>query len=218
MIAGNKSTYHLSANHGRPERSPALQDQHSPPDQDLVAAALRDRQAYALIVRRWQPVLSRYLRRLLGQSAEATDDVLQDVFIKVYVNLNDYDTARPFGPWIYRIARNEALSFMRKRKAEPPLVTGEDAQLIIERLSDGVDVQETAERLRIEENVRAAINQLDLRYRDVLVLRFLEEKGYDEIAEIMHVPSGTVATLINRGTKQLRSALEAIGINVKDEP
>jgi RNA polymerase sigma-70 factor, ECF subfamily len=195
-----------------------VQDRNNPSDQDLVAAALRDRQAYGPIVRRWQPVLLRYLRRLLGQSGEATDDVLQDVFIKVYVNLNDYDHARPFGPWIYRIARNEALSFLRKRKAEPPLVTGEDARLIIERLSDGADVQETAERLRIEDNVRAAINQLDIRYRDVLVLRFLEDKGYDEIAEIMHVPSGTVATLISRGTKQLRSALQSIGVHLKDEP
>ena len=183
-----------------------------PPDQDLVAAALRERNAYALIVRRWQPVLARYVRRLLGQSAEAAEDVLQDVFIKVYVNLNDYDRARPFGPWIYRIARNEALSFLRKRKTEPPLVTGEDAQIIIERLSDGTDVQEMSERLRIEDKVRAAIMQLDLRYRDVLVLRFLEDKGYDEISEIMQVPPGTVATLINRGTKQLRSALEALGL------
>lgn len=191
-----------------------MSDPTSCPDQDLVAAALRDRNAYAQIVGRWQPVLSRYLRRLLGQSLEATDDVLQEVFIKVYVNLNDYDPTRPFGPWIYRITRNEALSFLRKRKAEPPMVTGEDAQLIIERLSDGVDVQETAERMRIEEKVRGAINQLDLRYRDVLVLRFLEDKGYDEIAEIMQVPPGTIATLISRGTKQLRSALEAIGLKV----
>ena len=114
--------------------TPAVHNGSIPPDQDLVAAALRERNAYALIVRRWQPVLSRYLRRLLGQSAEAAEDVLQDVFIKVYVNLNDYDRARPFGPWIYRIARNEALSFLRKRKTEPPLVTGEDAQIIIERL------------------------------------------------------------------------------------
>ncbi len=179
--------------------------------------ALRDRNAYAQIVRRWQPILSRYLRRLLGQHNEAAEDVLQDVFIKVYVNLNDYDHTRPFGPWIYRIARNEALSFLRKRKAEPPLVTGEDAQLIIERLSDGFDVQETSERLRIEEKVRVAINDLDPRYRDVLVLRFLEDKGYDEIAEILNVPAGTVATLIKRGTMLLRTALQAIGLNLKDD-
>jgi RNA polymerase sigma-70 factor, ECF subfamily len=195
-----------------------VQELHSPPDQHLVAAALRDRQAYALIVRRWQPVLGRYLRRLLGKNAEATDDVLQDVFIKVYVNLNDYDPGRPFSPWIYRIARNEALSLLRKRKAEPQLVTGEDARVIIERLSDGTDVQEISERLRIEEKVRASINLLDLRYRDVLVLRFLEEKSYDEISEILHVPPGSVATLINRGTKHLRSALQTIGLNLKDGP
>ena len=184
------------------------------PDQALVAAALKDRNAYALIVQRWQPVLTRYLRRFLGQSLEATEDIVQDVFIKVYINLNDYDRERPFAPWIYRIARNEALSFLRKRRAEPPLVTGEDAQLIIENMSDGSDVQEIAERMRIEERVRAAINQLDMRYRDVLVLRFLEDKGYVEIAEIMHIPPGTVATLISRGTKQLRAALLAIGVKV----
>lgn len=181
-----------------------------------MAAALADRRAYALIMRRWHPVLSRYLRRFLGQSAEATDDVLQEVFVKVYANLNDYDHTRPFAPWIYRIARNEALNFLRKRKAEPPMVTGEDAQLIFERLSDGAGVQETREDLRIEDKVRAAINQLDLRYRDVLVLRFLEEKSYDEIAEIMRAPAGTVAALISRGTKQLRIALQDIGLTMRD--
>ena len=195
-----------------------MSDRPSPTDQNLVAAALRDRNAYASVVRRWQPVLSRYLRRILGQSAEATDDVLQEVFIKVYVNLNDYDPGRPFGSWIYRIARNEALSFHRKRKAEPLLVTGEDAQALIERLSDGFDVHETSERMRIEESVRSAIAQLELRYRDVLILRFLEDKGYDEIAEILHVPPGTVATLITRGTKQLRASLQAAGVNLKDHP
>jgi RNA polymerase sigma-70 factor, ECF subfamily len=188
----------------------------TPTDQDLVTAALLDRHAYALILRRWHPILSRYLHRFLGHSAEATDDVLQDVFIKVYLNLNGYDHARPFGPWIYRIARNEALNFLRHRKAEPPMVTGEEAQFIIEQLTDGVDLQETSEQLRIEDKVRSAINQLDLRYRDVLVLRFLEDKGYDEIAEIMRVPAGTVATLISRGTRQLRTALHAIGLNVRD--
>ncbi len=155
------------------------------------------------------------MRRLLGRSAESTEDVLQDVFIKVYVNLNDFDWSRPFGPWIYRIARNEALSFLRKRKTEPPLVTGEDARLIIERLTDGSDVQEISDRARTEEKVRAAILKLDLRYRDVLVLRLLEEKGYEEIADIMQVPLGTVATLVSRGTKRLRTALIADDVDLE---
>jgi RNA polymerase sigma-70 factor (ECF subfamily) len=189
-----------------------VQDVSSRPDQELVAAALSDRNAYALVVRRWQPPLSRYVRRLLGRHAEAADDVLQDIFIKVYVNLNAYDRRLSFGPWIYRIARNETVSHLRKLRAEPALVTGEDALLIIERLSDGRDVQEEGVRLRIYQDVLRSIHSLDTRYRDALVLRYLEEKGYDEIADILELPPGTVATLVSRGTKQLRAALVSLGL------
>jgi RNA polymerase sigma-70 factor, ECF subfamily len=189
-----------------------VSDPSSLPDHELVAAALRDRNAFALIARRWRPVLARYVCRMLGQSAAATDDLLQDIFVKIYVNLNGFDTARPFGPWVYRIARNETLNYIRKGKSEPRFVSGEDAQLILDQLTDGTTAQDVAERACIEDQVRSAITSLDLRYHDVLVLRFLEDKGYDEIAEIMHVPPGTVAALISRGTKQLRSSLEAIGL------
>jgi RNA polymerase sigma-70 factor (ECF subfamily) len=188
-----------------------LQDQSSLADHELVAAALREKAAYAFIVRRFEAVLSRYVRRLLGRNESAAEDVLQEVFIKVYLNLNDYDQTRPFGPWIYRIARNEAFSFLRKRKAEPGFVTGEDALLIFERIGDGSDLQETRDAARIERQVRAAIESLDPRYREALVLRYLEEKGYDEISDILEVPPGTVATLIGRGTKRLRRALAALG-------
>ena len=177
-------------------------------DGELVAAALRDKSAYAQIVRRWEPILSRYVGRLIGRGQTVAEDVLQEVFIKVYLNLNDYDRSRPFGPWIYRIARNETFDFLRKRKAEPAFVTGEDASLIFERLGDPSDRQENREWIRIEESVRNAIAALDLRYREVLVLRYLEDKGYDEISDILRIPPGTVATLIRRGTQKLRNALE----------
>ncbi len=185
-----------------------MQDQAAPSDKELVAAALGDKSAYALLVRRWEPPLSRYVCRILGRDKQAADDVLQEVFLKAYVNLNDFDAARPFGPWIYRIARNEAINLLRKKKSEPPLVTGDDAILLLERMSDGITAQEILDRARMEEQIRAAIKSMDPRYRDALILRYLEEKGYDEIAEILELPSGTVATLINRGTKQLRASLE----------
>src|SRR6476660_3139730 len=75
-------------------------------DNQLVEAALRDHRAYASLVLRYETVLGRYLRRLLGRHLQAVEDVLQEVFIKAYINLNDYDQSRPFGPWIYRIAHN----------------------------------------------------------------------------------------------------------------
>lgn len=186
-----------------------VQDASTPSDSDLVAAALADKRAYAHVLRRWEPLLARYVRRILGRESQAADDVLQEAFLKTYVNLNDYDRTRPFGAWIYRIARNEAINHLRKKKIEPPFVNGDDALLLLGRLSDGITAQEIFDGARMNERIRAAIDAMPARYREALALRYLEDRGYDEIAEIMQLPSGTVATLINRGTKQLRASLKA---------
>ena len=80
-----------------------MQDTGSPSDSELVVAALGDARTYGLLVRRWESQLGRYVRRILGRDGQAADDVLQEVFLKAYVNLHDFDRTRPFGPWIYRI-------------------------------------------------------------------------------------------------------------------
>lgn len=181
-------------------------------DRALVSAALRDRNAFALIVRRFEPSLSRYVRRLLGRSGQSTEDVLQDVFIKAYVNLNDYDRTRPFSPWIYKIAHNEAMSFLRKRRAEPYAISGDEGMRMLQGVLDEFDAPAALDQSRMETWIRNAIGGLDPRYRAVLVLRYLEEKSYDEISEILEIPMGTVATLINRGKKRLKKNLEATGV------
>lgn len=181
-------------------------------DPELVAVALRDKNGFAMIVRRYELPVSRYLRRLLGRSGQSAEDVLQDVFLKVYVNLNDYDQTRPFTPWIYRIAHNEAMSFFRKKRADRYVISGEEGMLILDRVLDGFDVQEAIDRLRLIILVRSAIGNLEPRYRGALVLRYLEDKSYEEISEILELPMGTVATLINRGRKRLRRNLEEIGV------
>ena len=181
-------------------------------DRTLVSAALRDRNAFALIVRRFEPPLSRYVRRLLGRSGQSTEDVLQDVFIKAYVNLNDYDRSRPFSPWLYKIAYNEAMSFLRKRRAEPYAISGDEGMRMLQEILEDADAPAALDQSRMETWIHDALGGLDRRYRDVLVLRFLEEKSYDEISEILEIPMGTVATLINRGKKRLKRNLEATGV------
>jgi RNA polymerase sigma-70 factor (ECF subfamily) len=173
----------------------------------LIAEALRDRNAYARIVTRHEAALRRYIRRVLGADAQSAEDVLQETFIKTYVNLNDYDPRRPFAPWIYRIAHNEAVSHLRRNGARPRTIDGEDGALILARMTDGIDWDEriaTADAARL---MHVALGKLAPRYRDVLVLRYLEEKSYDEISDILELPPGTVATLINRGVKKLRAIL-----------
>jgi RNA polymerase sigma-70 factor (ECF subfamily) len=181
-------------------------------DKELVAAALRDRNAFAQIVRRYEAPLARYVQRLLGGTGQSAEDVLQDVFLKVYVNLNDYDRTRAFGPWIYRIAHNEAMSFLRRRSGEAYVISGEEGMLLLDRALDGFSALDALDRSRIEAAIRKAIGGLDLRYRDALLLRFLEEKSYEEVADILEIPMGTVATLIDRGRKRLRQSLEKIGV------
>ena len=181
-------------------------------DRTLVSAALRDRNAFALIVRRFEPPLSRYVRRLLGRSGQSTEDVLQDVFIKAYVNLNDYDRSRPFSPWLYKIAYNEAMSFLRKRRAEPYAISGDEGMRMLQEILEDADAPAALDQSRMKTWIHDALAGLDRRYRDVLVLRFLEEKSYDEISAILEIPMGTVATLINRGKKRLKRNLEATGV------
>jgi RNA polymerase sigma-70 factor (ECF subfamily) len=183
---------------------PAAQD-----DGALVARALRESNAYGAIVRRFEAVLKRYVGRLLGRHAQSAEDVLQDVFLKAYVNLNDFDTSRPLAPWLYCIAHNEAVTFLRKRGAEPQVIDGEDGRLVLERIREETSADGAARFDLAESGVHGALIELDPRYRDVLVLRYLEDKSYDEISEILRMPPGTVATRIRRGLERLKSSLTA---------
>ncbi len=186
--------------------APPVNDPAAADDAALVAAALRDPKAYGAIVLRYEMVLRRYVKRVLGQHNQASEDVVQEVFIKAYVNLNDYDPMRPLAPWLYRIAHNEAVSYLRKKGAQPRLIDGEDGRLILEKLRD--DSSFGAEPANLSESgVRQALDGLEPRYRDVLVLRYIEDKSYDEISDILRMPPGTVATRIRRGLERLRAAL-----------
>ena len=187
-------------------------DNETVSDRRLVEAALRDPNAYAALIARYEAILGRYVRRLLGPHLQAADDVLQEIFIKAYVNLNDFDRVRPFAPWIYRIAHNEAMSFLRKSRAGPPLVSAEDAKLILDNLADPDDPAQALWRSEAMATLNRDLAGLDRRYREVLVLRYLEEKSYDEIADILALPPGTVATYISRGLKQLRQPNTVSGV------
>ncbi len=177
-------------------------------DRALVNAALSSRDAYGAVVRRFEAPLRRYVRRLLGQQVASADDVLQEAFIKAYMNLNDYDPTRPFGPWIYRIAHNEAISHLRKLKSGPQPLPQADADAILERIAEPDDPASLHGRKNATAQLRRALDRLHPKYRYILTLRYLEEQSYDEISDILQLPPGTVATLLRRGLDRLRQDLE----------
>ncbi|MBT3817571.1 MAG: RNA polymerase sigma factor [Candidatus Magasanikbacteria bacterium] len=164
-------------------------------DAELVALSLEDQEYFLCIIRKYQQPLLRYIRRISGVPYEDAEDVFQEVCIKVYTHLHNYNETLPFSSWIYRITRNTTISHFRKRK---PVISLESMDL--ERLAS-----HCMKEFVIKNDIIAPVlNKMDEKYRDILILKFLEEKSYEEISDIIKKPMGTVATWINRAKKQFQ--------------
>lgn len=187
----------------------AMSETVSQSDKEIVESILQDRQQFTQLIARFEAPLRRYLNRLGVKAKEDVDDLLQESFIKTYLNLNDFDTARTLSAWVYRIVHNETISFFRKNKIRPQAVASEDDLFLFEQIRDDTNLEVEGDKALLQSAIREAINKLPDKYRDVIILRFLEEKSYEEIADILQTPSGTVATYMNRGKKMLRKVLLA---------
>lgn len=180
---------------------------HKKTDQELVRATLVDRHAFGELVERYEAPLFRYIKRIGCDDSELMKDVLQESFIKAYINLNDYDPSLSFSAWLYRIAHNETINLFRKQKNRPRPVEREADLVLFEKIADDLDIEAQSDA-RLQQNaIQTALGNLDQHYRNVLILRFFEEKSYDEISDILQIPSGTVATYLSRAKQKLKDSL-----------
>ena len=178
-------------------------------DQEVVAMTLQDKAFFGHIVTRYEAKLSRYIERLGVRNAEDKEDVLQEIFIKVYRNLNGFDASLKFSSWIYRVAHNEAISWFRKKNVRPEghlIAESDDLLSLVATKEAGPD--ELFDQELNAEAVLAALNKIDDKYRDPLILRFFEHKEYEEISDILRIPIGSVGTLIHRGKQQLKKHID----------
>jgi RNA polymerase sigma-70 factor (ECF subfamily) len=179
-------------------------------DNDLVFRVQKGRtELFGIVIERYQGKLFAYLYRLIGNQDEA-QDLLQDVFIKAFRNMNSYDVERKFSSWIYRIAHNEAINHL-KRKSLRRFISWEDIvstrdKLMTSETEDGAD--KAWLRKEIINEVDQVINKLPSKYKQVLLLRYYSEKSYEEISEILQKPINTVGTLINRAKKKMNKEVE----------
>ena len=130
--------------------------------------------------------------------------------MKAYENLAAVDLARPFSPWLYRIAHNEAISWHRRLKARPEGYLAADADMITTLLSDN-DTDMPDERFDREVDSKILLRELEQlndKYLEVLILRYLEHLEYEEISDVLKIPVGTVGTLVHRAKKQLKDRLK----------
>ncbi|MCC7522679.1 sigma-70 family RNA polymerase sigma factor [Candidatus Uhrbacteria bacterium] len=180
---------------------------YSMSDEQVVGSALVNKEAFGELVKRYEARLTRYLHRLGVYRQEDTEDVLQNIFLKTYRNLNEFDKSLKFSSWIYRIAHNEAMSFFRARSVRPEGSIIDDSESALEILRSNLDASHEAERNIDAEHLSKALASIDAKYRDVIVLRYFEEREYTEISDILRIPTGTVATLLNRAKKKLQKEL-----------
>jgi RNA polymerase sigma-70 factor (ECF subfamily) len=176
----------------------------------LKAVKGGDTQRFHEIESRYHDKILFYLWHLVGSKEEA-EDVLQDVLVKVYKSMDQFDNRKHFSSWIYRIAHNEAINHLKKRN-RCRSISWEDIVNVKDRLSMSDHQDSPQERwIRSERRVevRHALKLLPPKYREVLLLRYYFEKSYDEVAEIIDKPRNTVGTLISRAKKKLVKVLSS---------
>ena len=169
----------------------------------------QNREAYRELFARYQKKLFTYIFHLVGNRDE-TEDILQNVFQKTYKNIEHFDTERKFSSWIYRIAHNEAVNFL-KRRSKRYTVSWDDVATSKDKLDTATNEEPPEEifmRQEITKEIDEALDRLPKKYQQVLKLRYFQEYSYDVISGILNKPINTVGTLINRAKKKLLEVVE----------
>ncbi len=175
-------------------------------DGELIVNAIGGRvDGFEELVRRYQRPIIGYVFRMLGDY-EASLDVTQEVFIKVYNSLTKYSSEYKFSTWLYRIAHNAAIDHMRRNTVTPQSLEAENAdgsyQIQIE--SRASSPEQDRERSEWRTEIDAVVKCLPNAYRDLILLRHARDMSYDEIAEVTGLPLGTVKNRLFRAREMMR--------------
>jgi RNA polymerase sigma-70 factor (ECF subfamily) len=168
-----------------------------------------DARFYEPLVRAYEPPGLRMAVAMLGNMDDARD-ALQEAFVKAYEALHRFDLRRPFGPWFYQILRNQCRDVLRSRQARFRL------EALDERLElRPADSERGPERLRRKAAAREllwkALERIGDEHREILVLKELQGFRYNEIANVLEIPEGTVASRLYHARRALKTVLEEMG-------
>ena len=196
------------------QKIPDISDINKNSDEELVKLTLSNQDYFLFIMKRYGDKLLRYILRISNIKKEDAEDLLQEVFIKVYHNLNDFDQDLKFSSWIYRITHNIVIDNFRKIKARPEVANLDEEinDRVIENIKSDFDITREIDIKYLRKGMEKVLKKIDRKYKEVLVLRFFEEKSYEEISDILKKPIGTVSTLINRAKKKFRNEFVKVKI------
>jgi RNA polymerase sigma-70 factor (ECF subfamily) len=183
-------------------------------DGELVRSAIAGREAgFEELVRRYQRPIAAYVYRMVGDY-DAALDLTQEVFIKVYNSLTRYRSEFKFSTWIYKIAHNAAIDYLRRHTAREQTlcsnIDGDRREISIE--SRRLTPEQESERRERRSEIESVVQLLPAAYRELIALRHSHDLSYDEIAEVTGLPLGTVKNRLFRARETMRDQLVQRGI------
>ncbi|SMO89288.1 RNA polymerase sigma factor [Gracilimonas mengyeensis] len=181
-------------------------------DDKFVAEALSGNEAsYKKLVDKYQKPLYFHIRKMIKE-VELVEDLVQEVFMKAFHNLSTYSNEYAFSTWLYRIATNHTIDYLRKKKLKTLSINDpyktKDGEMEIQLPDETYSTDEPVMKKQRKQIVQDAIQNLPEKYKAVIEMRHMEEKTYQEIADILDLPLGTVKAHIFRARELLYKALK----------
>lgn len=179
----------------------------------LRATKEKDQKAYAELMQRYEGAIFHLINRMVFSEDDA-EDLTIETFTKAFKRLSQYTPAFAFSTWLFKIASNHTIDFIRKKRIKAlsldrGFTNSEGDQMEISVKDDGLDPMEALQKQERIERLREVVAQLKDRYRRLVELRYFEEKSYDEISEELNLPLGTVKAQLFRARDMMAKVLES---------
>jgi RNA polymerase sigma factor (sigma-70 family) len=177
----------------------------------VLKARAGNQEAYKSLVDKYERAIYFHINKMVHNPG-IVDDLVQETFLKAFNNIQSYDTTYAFSTWLYRIATNHSIDYLRKRKLETlsidqPVRT-KDGELGIDLPDENAETDAGILKKERSLIIHDAIESLPGRYMNIIRLRHMEEKTYEEIAQILDLPLGTVKAHIFRARELLYKYLK----------
>lgn len=163
-----------------------------------------DAESFGVLVQRYEQKLLRFGRKFLADRRDI-EDLVQEAFLKAYTNIQSFDSGRKFSSWMYRIAHNEFVNALKKRSRLPLSLFDFDTLFPHPFAKETADAEVNEKEIR--KMLESSLENIDPKYREPLILHYLEELDYQEIAEILRIPVSTVGVRIHRGKNLLKKII-----------
>lgn len=163
---------------------------------------------YSYIIERYENKLLRYAI-FLSKDYDIASDLVQETFIKAYTNLQSFNTIKQFSPWIYRILHNQTMNAIKRNKKLTNIETADEKN---DNLHINFDTDKIIDQELLESEVCKCLSKLDMKYREAIILFFYNKLKYEQIGEVLRIPTSTVGIRIKRGKAMLKIICQENGV------